>query len=118
MASTASVYAAETLYVANNGVDLGIVVFSAASVIGNAVVGNSDSGIEVLDVTDTIAGNNIFGNTCGLVAPTTSGVLATNNYWGAATGPGADPADDVCGFGATTTPFATKPFNVKVSIKP
>ena len=45
--------------------------------------------------------------------PATCTLKATNNYWGIATGPGAPPADDACGAGATTSPFATRPFVVK-----
>jgi len=40
------------------------------------------------------------------------GVIATNNYWGAASGPGPDPADNVCAGTVAVTPFATTPFNV------
>ena len=100
----------------------GISLYDDSSVVGNTILGNTSTGIFIFDsgVTGTIESNNIFGNGCGMNA-STGGVLATNNYWGAATGPGADPADDVCGSGgatATTTPFATKAFSVKVSIKP
>jgi hypothetical protein len=41
------------------------------------------------------------------------GLVARNNYWGAATGPGPAPADHVCASPADVTPFATKPFAVK-----
>ena len=40
---------------------------------------------------------------------------ATNNFWGAATGPGDDPADEACDPSSAVTiivPFANKEFNV------
>ena len=47
---------------------------------------------------------------CGLLNDTGAAVTATNNFWGSAAGPGANPADDACnsGGGSTTTlaPFA------------
>jgi hypothetical protein len=76
--------------------------------------------------------NDIFANVnCGVQNGSTgggidyvgvSGLDATNNFWGAATGPGADPADDTCSVGVgasvTVTPFATKAFSIKAPIKP
>jgi hypothetical protein len=44
---------------------------------------------------------------------TGASVTATNNYWGAASGPGPDPADQACdaaGSTTITTPFATSDF--------
>lgn len=60
-----------------------------------------------------MTGNNIFGNVsnCGTLNEVTSldTLVATENYWGAVSGPGPDPADDVCGFAPTTAvPYATK----------
>jgi hypothetical protein len=75
--------------------------------------------------TGTITKNNIFANgafaalNCGIRANSGATVLAPDNYWGAPTGPGGDPADATCGAGSVTvTPFATKPFTVKAPIKP
>jgi hypothetical protein len=99
----------------------------AGDLIGNAVYANVIGfGVDV-PFGGRIEKNNIFGNSgCGLENgdPTFGGVLgldATNNYWGASTGPGSDPADGVCNLGggtSVTTPFATKPFKVKAPIKP
>jgi hypothetical protein len=105
--------------------ETGIEVRDAARAVGNAVYGNRFDGFVINGpFSGTLGKNNIFGNgmsgNCGL-SNATVGVLAANNYWGAATGPGADPADDVCnvaGGTTTVTPFATKPFNVKSHIKP
>jgi hypothetical protein len=98
----------------------GIALAGSASAVGNAVYGNITSGFFVFDAfSGTVAENNTFGNgACGLLSSAPGGVVASNNYWGAATGPGADPADDVCDSGTiTVVPFATKPFKVKAKIK-
>jgi hypothetical protein len=51
-----------------------------------------------------------FGPNCGLANFTGETLNATNSYWGAATGPGPDPADVACGNDPViTTPFATRP---------
>ena len=110
--------------VSGNGI--GVFVSGAARVVGNAASGNSDTGINVLGpFTGTATGNNIFGNggggNCGLDNEAAAGLVATNNYWGASTGPGPNPADAVCNAdGGTTTasPFATRPFIVRVPIRP
>ena len=56
--------------------------------------------------------NSFAANTSNCGVRNFSGTLnASANYWGAPTGPGADPADTACDFdGATTvtTPFLTK----------
>jgi hypothetical protein len=60
-------------------------------------------------VKNTFAGNDPFGN-CGLFNDTGTAVTATDNFWGAVTGPGPDPADQACngaGSSTVTTPFAT-----------
>jgi hypothetical protein len=106
---------------------VGIQLLGGAAAIGNAVRGNTSIGIAINGVAGTITGNDIIGNVaagaqCGLQnASTDNTVDATNNYWGAATGPGAPPADSVCntpGDHTTTAPFATEPFNVTAVIKP
>jgi len=107
----------------------GILPQDSSRVAGNAVSGNPFDGIEVSGgFAGTITGNNIVGNggtyslNCGLYnLNAVHGLVAANNYWGAATGPGPDPADALCDFPAgltTATPFATKPFKVKAPILP
>ena len=57
---------------------------------------------------------------CGIHNPQVAGLDATNNSWGAVSGPGPPPADGVCDVapGATTTsPFASTPFAVKVRLQ-
>jgi nitrous oxidase accessory protein NosD len=90
----------------------------------NALRGNRGSGILVENAdtgTLTVTGNSFVGNgaagsNCGLEVNATIGdpLLATGNFWGAASGPGADPADAACG-GPVTAPFAT--LEIKVNPK-
>jgi parallel beta-helix repeat protein len=105
----------------------GIRIEGSPRVTSNALYANVLAGIAVrptLPFSGVVSKNNFFGSdddsNCGLINLGVVGLQATNNYWGAATGPGALPADNVCHpFGGTTTtsPFATKPFAVKV-LKP
>ena len=61
-------------------------------------------------------GGNFYEIRFQFTAPETT--VATNNYWGAAGGPGADPADTagkVCDFNQGTTvvkPFATTAYGI------
>jgi hypothetical protein len=101
----------------------GINLADYATAIGNSTHGNPFFGFYVSGSDSPFSGsiekNNVFGNRdCGLFNLDVPGLLAQNNYWGAATGPAAD---DVCDAGTGTTtvsPFATKPFKVKAPIKP
>jgi hypothetical protein len=114
---------------------VGIQATEGANVIGNALLGNSDEGIGVNGSAGTITRNNIMGNggstgflgsgqgnNCGLSNVSTDhAIAAPNNYWGAPSGPGPDPADQACntpGNTTTTDPVAAKPFKVKAPIKP
>jgi parallel beta-helix repeat protein len=103
---------------------------------GNAIVGNKGVGVALAGATSAaITKNNIYGNADGAAFPATNcGIFnqsdllsqagtidATNNYWGAPTGPGANPADAAgnlfCDFGqsdTTTRPPATKEFKLKL----
>jgi hypothetical protein len=118
---------------------------STAAVVGNVVSGNVSYGIALEDGTrafgngaygnstgiscygsafsGVIEKNNLFGNrsTCGLANNAVPDLPVARNYWGAASGPGPDPADEVCNLGAGTTavaPFAKSPFRIKAPLKP
>ena len=99
----------------------GISAWPTATVTNNAVWMN-EFGIVV---SETFAGaitkSNLFANsTCGLYNVGRSGLRATNNYWGAPSGPGGLPASAVCDASGGTTivsPVATKPFTVTI-LKP
>jgi len=73
----------------------------------NLVVGNGRVGIKVALAADsraaTVVENSIYNNdnmsgaNCGLLTLSAGPVIdATNNFWGTAGGPGANPSDDVC----------------------
>ncbi len=90
----------------------------------NTLVGDQRFGILVSAgpaVRTTVKENNFIGNAlaippeffgpnCGLANFTGETFNAVNSYWGAPTGPGADPADVACGNDPVkTTPFARSP---------
>jgi Periplasmic copper-binding protein (NosD) len=124
----------------NTGVSVSFATASGAvSFSRNTVVGNGEAGFafhpgfgESL-VTAELHQNNIFGNdaepgtNCGVQTRSISPqedpshliVDATDNFWGASSGPGPDPADNAgpasgCDPINTTTvvPFASQPFPV------
>jgi hypothetical protein len=102
----------------SEGADVG----SQTMLTGNAFFGGGIGALIVnSNFTGVIEKNNFVGHTeCGVVNKTGTTINVTNDYWGAAAGPGSAPADSVCNIGSTTnvTPVATKPFNVKAPIKP
>lgn len=92
---------------------------------GNTLIGNS-YGASIASADVSFHGNNIVSNgapedsppNCGLVNQSGTTLDATNNYWGAAEGPGPDPADAVCDeAGSTTlvTPVASQQFPFELS---
>jgi hypothetical protein len=105
----------------------GIRVVDGGTAIGNTSTANRAYGVSAYTGA-TVAQNNLFGNAfCGLFTDGTGSIVATNNFWGAPTGPGPDPADLATTPGypcnkyqvsVTFTPFATMPFAVKAPIKP
>jgi hypothetical protein len=114
-----------------NGIGIGLGL--TANGVGNAVYGNLYAGLTVnaTPFSGALEKNDFAGNgyptfsaspNCGVYVPgpTISTVVAApNNYWGAATGPGADPGDVACSAGTVTSaPFASKAFKVKAPIKP
>ena len=102
---------------------VGIGLSGTANATGNAAYMNYFSGFSVAaGFAGVLTKNNMLANSsagqtdphCGLHNVAVAGLVATNNYWGAASGPGTAPANRPCGAAATTTsPFATKPFSVK-----
>jgi hypothetical protein len=92
-----------SVVVANKRV--GISAGPDAAISRSAVIGNREVGIDVFDgFNATIHDSNIYGNNdtptftglvnCGLRH--SGKVAAQENYWGRSTGPGPDPADEVC----------------------
>ena len=98
------------------------------AVTKSAVIDNFGVGITATAAGNAVTKTSIFGNgggavnvsganiNCGTLAADGVTLHATQNFWGAAAGPGADPADLACnGLGATTnvTPVATKDTKVR-----
>jgi hypothetical protein len=102
-----------------------------ARLLRSTILGNEGPGIALTPATSeptTVAASNIFGNgvkpsvetplasNCGLFNPSPAAVDARRNFWGAASGPGPDPADDAGPDGScdtaqgvtTVEPFAMK----------
>jgi parallel beta-helix repeat protein len=107
------------------GFSLGTVV--AGSVLEkNTAIDNHGTGFQI-DAgagSTTVTNNSIFGNgtiatNCGLANDSPSAISATKNFWGAASGPGVDPADALCGSSSGTVfvaPVLAR--EVKVKLKP
>jgi hypothetical protein len=82
----------------------GFILGDFAEFTRNAAIGNSGPGVTFnsgstpgLFTMNTLMGNGTFaGLNCGVQNDTGGPVTATGNYWGAITGPGPDPADQVC----------------------
>jgi hypothetical protein len=118
-----SLVSGNVVTVGNAGMELK----DGARAIGNAVYGGLLSigffltADETRSYSGVIQRNNIVGHTCGVSNHAVPALDATNNYWGAATGPGPRPASNVCGSGGAstiTTGFATRPFAVSAPIRP
>ncbi len=100
--------------------EIGIYLLGTAKATGNAAYLNYDTGLAVDGpFAGLVTKNNMVGHFCAFSNYGTEEVEATNNYWGAPTGPGALPAGGACSglAGIVTSPFATKPFTVKI-LKP
>jgi len=115
----------DNLFVANHGAGI-VISQEGQTVLRNAIVGNRGPGVIVNGSNGTetkLHENNIFGNdadgsNCGVTNASHTRVDARFNYWGKASGPGADPADNAgpgssCDQAGTTQvrPFATVPFH-------
>jgi hypothetical protein len=99
----------------------GIVAWPTANVTSNAAWMNEFGILVGASFAGVITKNNLFVNTtCGLSNIGRAGLKATNNYWGAPSGPGSLPASPVCDQAGGTTvvsPVAAKPFTVTI-LKP
>lgn len=101
---------------------IGIGLNDSSFAIGNAALGSDAGIVAAFGMTGVATNNNLMGNQYGIENDGVAGLPATENYWGAATGPGPDPADEMrnldANAAAIVTPFATKPFSIRVAIKP
>jgi len=109
----------------------GLLLGDAGVVVdGNAVIGNHRTGIHVLGSVPVVRHNNIYANhdstagsinNCGLTNHSGGTLDATENFWGAAAGPGPNPADAVCNSAGSVTisdPVAPAEFRVRVRLRP
>ena len=127
----------DNLALDNAGAGFRVYAAAGTSTIGsfrrNTILGNRGPGVllKELAVIEDMHQNDIYGNdtrdpassgnpftNCGVVNQSGLPLLATQNFWGRAQGPGAaEPADNaggVCDLGAghtTTVPFATTAFH-------
>jgi hypothetical protein len=107
----------------NNAYGAYVVGDSGNTITESSFLANHIAGVAVTlpGLLGSITDSNIVGNAadtpstnCGL-DNNFSGWTAKNVWWGAAAGPGSDPADQACDVEVgATTPFATSPFKVKV----
>jgi hypothetical protein len=98
--------------------------------VKNAIVANLGAGVVAEESDNTVVKSSLFGNGagglmalvpareahCGTYAGAGIALDASENFWGAAAGPGADPADAACdATGAVTTvdPVAKREIKVK-----
>jgi hypothetical protein len=100
----------------------------ALTIRSSAALGNGAEGVSYqAGSSGQVTGSTLMGNgrvaplhPCGVFNNSGTAVDATKNYWGAAGGPGASPADRSCGDAISstisTTPFKTS--ELKVSPKP
>jgi parallel beta-helix repeat protein len=103
----------------------GFYLSGTARATGNAAYMNEDIGIVVdrfYPFTGIVTKNNAFGSYCGFSNYGIGETLdVSKNYWGAPSGPGFLPAGQACwnygGGPMITSPFAAKPFAVKI-LKP
>jgi parallel beta-helix repeat protein len=98
--------------------------------VKNAIVANLGAGIVAEESDNTVVRSSLFGNgagrmmamvpawesNCGTYAGAGIVLHATENFWGAAAGPGADPADAACDAAdavTTVDPVAKREIKVK-----
>jgi hypothetical protein len=95
----------------------------------NEIIGTGSVGVRIHPQATGIVvrQNNIYGNdrhvffglqNRGMSNGSGSLVRATDNFWGSATGPGADPADDVFtenGGETRVVPFAAEPWKIRLT---
>jgi hypothetical protein len=89
--------------------------FVRNAMIGNARTGLGVNGFLVAGIVHlTISSNSFYANlalggNCGMFNNTFTVLDARGNFWGAPTGPGPDPADQICGNPIEATPALMSP---------
>lgn len=104
----------------------GVVVEATAitSITGNALTGNTKFGVQLLpNAAAVVNENDIYGNdphglNCGILNATSMTIEGIRNFWGAASGPGAHPADATCNVLINSIvlvdPVRTKPIKLRI----
>lgn len=101
----------------------GIQILGEATLERVAVLGNSIVGIYVEDSALTLRGGRVVGNgvsnNCGIVLDQPTASLDASGAWfGAATGPGDDPADAICETGQSVVVEKNAKKPPKLKLKP
>lgn len=100
----------------------GLSMYSDVAVSRSSFMGNAGAGVWVKlpgSGTGSVTTSNFLGNgnfsypNCGVFDEAAGTTTFEGNWWGAASGPGADPADAKCN-GTMPTTFADKPISVKL----
>jgi hypothetical protein len=103
------------------GAGTGLRLFTPEATVRRNTFAGNGVGIEVTDVQGgvdrVISANNFLGNAgasgnCGVLNESPVPPSLTGNHWGSVSGPGAPPADTVCGIPGATTPFLKAPVAV------
>jgi len=110
----------------STGNAIGFNLFGPAVLSNVDAINNYEAGITVRQAGQvTVNNSNIFGNgtisglNCGIENFTGSTSTVIKSYWGAATGPGAEPADVTCDYnGSVTTVPSFSSTSYAVAFKP
>jgi len=126
LVSDGSAVVRENLIAGNETHGVAIRDGGVATIFGNAIIGNTDLGVQLLPgAAANMNGNNIYGNdphgqNCGVFNAISQTVDAMHNYWGAASGPGPNPADHSCtAFANSITlvdPVRVKPIKLRLKV--
>jgi hypothetical protein len=99
----------------------GVIIRGNSLLAGRGITLNPGSNVAINE-NNFFGHNNLYGRpdpataNCAVFNYSGASVDATNNFWGAASGPGPNPADEVCdGPGSSTVvaPFATQQFAIR-----
>jgi len=87
----------------------GFNIFGSATLSSVSAIDNAGGGIVLRVAANvTVSNSNIFGNgvlaqNCGVLNQSGLSTVVSNVFWGAANGPGAEPADAVCDLDGSST---------------
>jgi parallel beta-helix repeat protein len=110
----------------SSGNVVGFNLFAPVVISGSEAIGNWESAVAIRgNGPVTVNNSNFFGNgtqtatNCAIENFTGAAATINKSYWGAATGPGAEPADRVCDYVANVTKVPTfQSTSYAISYKP